>query len=145
MANTFSPIRFIVFDQVFPNNGKLPVVSVPSDGMAFGSIEIEIDNMGTPTVAGSVYAVSPPTTSEDRYLRIGADLYTQEDPCLVMQTTQLSTGRWKIAWQFDPAEIPAAHGDYYSVEISATDSTIWVMPKLIVAVQNQIDTVTGAA
>jgi hypothetical protein len=143
MANVFSPIRFLIFDEVFPNNGKLPIVSVPSDGMAFGSIEIDLTTMTTPTVTGAVYALTAPTAGEDRWLRTGADLYSSEDPCLVMQTIQLSTGHWKISWQFDPTEISAKHGDYYSIEISATDSTVWVAPKLIVAVQNQIDTVAG--
>ena len=46
MANIITPIKYTAFDQKIPT-GKLPIIEISEDSMAYGTAEIELSQLDT--------------------------------------------------------------------------------------------------
>ena len=140
-----NPIRYTLAQTSVPVN-KLPQMVIESDGMAYGSIEIQLPLTGC-VVTPSLYRLAPPTTDIDPWSRLQPELL-QTYPSAVAFTSYIqSNGYFKITWQFDPSVVPSVFsGQFFDIEFSvngAHDAAIAsYTPKVIVEIFNEID-VTG--
>jgi D-aminopeptidase len=110
-----NPVKYVLYDSTVPDSNP-PVIVVNSDEMAYGTVtftRLPIKHVPTPTMSSKIYAVVPPTATEQRWIRTGSEITTAN---LLSANLYHPEEVVQIIWQFLPTVISAVDGDYYSVE-----------------------------
>ena len=130
----------ILYDANYPNE-SLPKIECSSDGVAYFSITLDLTIFNLYSTTCSVYRLSPPSSSEDRWMRQSDNLWTQ-DICN-FNVVELYDNYFQINAEFLPSTIPGIDdSQYYSVEFfvnaSTSASVKGASPKLIVKISNDL-------
>lgn len=143
MSDVLGLIKHVLNDQIFPRE-ELPMTEITSDGIAYGSIELQvpIDTTGL-TIAQQVWRLEAPTTMIDQWSRLQPELYHDHTDCLDSTYCQLDSGYYKIEYVFSPATLsPRLGGDQFSVEIFVNPDTTALIrgaaPKSLIRVWDDI-------
>lgn len=134
--STINKVHYMMFDQSI-RDGQIPQVQIESDGMAYGSITLSVDAVNN--ISHHVYPVSYPTTAESRWTEELPDY--DSTSVLYSSSTLLSTGKYRLDWQFNPKPIPAVHNDNFAIEFLINDSSAAITkqdnPRVIVQIRNK--------
>lgn len=92
------------------------------------------------TLEAEVYKLIVPTYTEPKYIRAGANLYTEA--VLYVSRETLSNGNLRIFYRFDPYQIAGStHGDYYGVTFfinrAGDASVVKVAKDIVIHIINQ--------
>lgn len=138
-----NPIKYqVYFHQTEPDQPP-PVIDVPSDNAAYGTITLRLSPLSTVTsLSYKSFRLLPPTSIEDRWMRDSTDYINGGFSHLADATGYFnSDGYYTIDWEWVPSVINAQDGTAYSLEffINGGDATVAQMaPKLILTVKDYI-------
>ena len=96
---------------------ELPVIEVNQNSTASGEIFINDEEIEeASTITGTVYVVTPPSSSTQNWVRSGNDLYSST--ILSLTSRKMSDGTIVVKYSFDPSAISGiADGNFYGVTI----------------------------
>jgi len=116
-----NPVKYVLYDSQVPDSNP-PVIVVRSDEMAYGTVvfTFPIKHTGVPVLTSKIYAVVPPTATEQRWIKTGSQITTAN---LLSANVYHPATSITIIWQFLPSVISAVDGDYYSIEYYVNRST----------------------
>ena len=133
-------LQHTIFNRPQSQN-KTPVVTIQSNGWAYGSCVWPQLLTADPSIAVTAYKlVKPTTSSEPRYGLVLPELVAAHPTALTWTLTVRADNYWELKWKFDPSAISAAHKDYYGLffQINALNTAVTpqAMPDIVVYISD---------